>query len=657
MNDSGAGVLGIVAITAVATGVGSLWLTAWLLAGGDLKVATADAVLAMVLESKNAPEAWGLDRSQWQYWATFVAIVAAAVVSTLVLYRLLIRAHWGTRRRERLGSETETRLAEIGDLETLWTKWGPSGRFLIGKTMPGRFGFGSKLLAAEWKADPNRRRLSRTAKRRVNDRGAVLILGPSRSGKSATTLSGILNWKGPVLLSSVKDDLIGPTLAHRRRCGEVAVFDPAEYLSESFRHGNGSPAWDERLRVSWSPLRDAHTFVGAGRAAQALAEAGPESADGQNAMWVKLAASLLRGLLFVAASNGASMRSVVTWVEQQDQPGANGDEGKVWALLEPMLTDPDAQLRRDALAAHGSLQSVWTQSDRIVSSVYTTAVSLVEGWNTPAIADSASGRSVDLEWLCSGDNSVYLVADPRDAKRLSPVFGGMVNDVLSQCFAKVARDGKPIDPPLLVVLDEAGNLPLERLPMFASTVAGLGVQLVTVWQAMSQIQELYGPSADTVIANHLTKVFYTSQSDDTTLDYAEKLGGEEEVETTVNNTDKWRLLQGSTQLQGTRLGLIPRHVIRMMPKDHALLVHGSLLPAFIRAVPWYENRKLVAGTKWNEGDDQGLPSSLTSHDEWDDEWEQISPEDLPPLPEGATETVPERPSPLAQLGLVAESTS
>ena len=644
MNDSGASVIGIAIGVIGAIALGALWLSAALLGGGPPTVESSDAIAAMVFDGHNAAQAWRLDRPVWLYWITTAALGAAGGALSLGVWRLLWSAHWGTRRRERLGSSTESRLAETKDLEALWTKWGPTRRFLLGQTAP-KPGQRSKLLAAEWKADPNKAKLSRGARERVGDRGAVMVLGPSRSGKTVTALSGVLMWDGPVVLSSVKDDLIDPTLANRRRVGEVAVFDPSHYLDKAYR-GEGRPsAWDERLRAGWSPLRAATTFEGASRAANGLAEAGPESGSGHNAMWVTLASNLLRGLLFVAASSGASMRSVMQWVTEQDQPGANGDEGHVWALLEPLMEDPDPTVRRDAFAAYNTLQSVWSQDAKIASSVYTTAVSLIESWMSPAVAESSAGNSISLDWLCSGNNSLYLVAPPADAKRMSPVFGGMITDLLEQCFEKVARDGKPLDPPLLVVLDEAANMPLDRLPDFVSTVAGLGVQLVTVWQSLAQVNHLYGTSADTVISNHLTKVVYTGVSDVSTLEYIQKITGEEEVETTVNSADKYRYYTGSTQLQGTRLGLTPMHVIRTMPTGHSLLIHGSLLPAHIRSVPWYQQKKFTSQMEWEPGDERGLPLSLNSVDEWDD-WDL---DEDASAPESGQERE-NRASPMAQMG-------
>ncbi len=37
----------------------------------------------------------------------------------------------------------------------------------------------------------------------------LALVGPSRSGKTTAVVSGILEWDGPAVLSSVKADLLG----------------------------------------------------------------------------------------------------------------------------------------------------------------------------------------------------------------------------------------------------------------------------------------------------------------------------------------------------------------------------------------------------------------------------------------------------------------
>jgi len=624
MGDNGFGSAFLTVLFALAAAwfVAVGWVASWLLVAAgrarSFEMSDGNILVAnyrMFAGRSDPAAAWGMDVDAAVFWSVFCALIVVSWLALGVVGRVVTRKNWGLVARRRLGTETEVRMAKVKDLETLWTRMEPQSRLLLGRTVRGRGQWRSQLLATERADDPNRRRVSRRGRKRANDRGAVMVMGPSRSGKSVNVLSGVLQWEGPVVLSSIKDDLVGPTLAHRRRQGEVAVFDPTDNLSNAYGPDSVmTPAgWDERLKVSWTPLRAADTFNGAARAARAITTASPESEGAESGkMWRDLAEQLLAGLLFAAAFAGRDMTTVSRWVLSMDRPTPEA-HGEVKQHLLEAMASRDPMVVDDAARAHTALEAVWKQDPKIVSSVYTTANTLVYAWMAREVEQSASGRSVDLEWLAAGNNSLYVVAPPQDSKRLSPLFGGVVNDLVEQAFVRAQSEG-PLDPPLLIVLDEAGNMPLLRLPEFASTVAGLGIQLVTVWQSVAQIEAIYGREKGTVIANHLTKILFPAQSDGDTLEMFSKLVGEEEVLTHIDSGEKTTIFKGSVQSQGTRLAATPTNVIRMMHRGDSLLVHGSLYPAHVTSIPWFKDRRLRRLQKWDpERDGEvGLPVSLGS---------------------------------------------
>ena len=93
---------------------------------------------------------------------------------------------------------------------------------------------------------------------------------------------------------------------------------------------------------------------------------------------------------------------------------------------------------------------------------------------------------------------MYLCAPQHEQARLAPVFGGLIGDLIQQAFERAGRDNQPL-PPTLVVMDEAANTPTRWLPGVASTCAGIGLLLVTIWQSKAQIDAAYGRLADSVI--------------------------------------------------------------------------------------------------------------------------------------------------------------
>ena len=97
-------------------------------------------------------------------------------------------------------------------------------------------------------------------------RGSVMLVGPSQCGKSTAAICMVLALDahdGPVLLSSVKTDLLDETFGWRSQVGLCKVFDPT-----------GITGLD---RAGWTPLRGAWSITGAQAAARALVDCAPRT--------------------------------------------------------------------------------------------------------------------------------------------------------------------------------------------------------------------------------------------------------------------------------------------------------------------------------------------------------------------------------------------
>jgi len=403
------------------------------------------------------------------------------------------------------------------------------------------------------------------------------VIGPTRCGKTANVISGILEWHGPAILSSVKDDLLEATLLRRLELGEVKVFDPTGTTG--------------MVSAQWSPLRDATTFTGAQKAAEAIAASysrpdGREDAE----FFGDLGASFLAGLFYVAAQSGRSISDVLRWVQTREQPTAQSP-GELGGFVDALLASDDPLHRHGAALAQQALRAVWTNDDRTASGIYVTAGRMVGVWADPRVAAVGQACDIDLEWLVSGPNTLYIASPLSDQRRLGALFGGLLSDLVEQqAYEWAARERRAL-PELLVVLDEAANTPTRWLPNVASTCSGLGILLVTIWQSKAQIDAAYGPLADSVLTNHGTKVIFSGVSDLATLDYASRLLGDEEVRQHAVSTDMARGTS-SVNESTTRLRLMPAELLRQAPPGNALLVHATLPPAHLRARPYYRDRRL-----------------------------------------------------------------
>lgn len=312
---------------------------------------------------------------------------------------------------------------------------------------------------------------------------------------------------------------------------------------------------------------------GARRVAADLTEVARSPAttsDGE--FWYATAAKLLAPLLFAAATGGATMDDVVRWVDTQEVT-------EVLGLLEAAGVEE----------AIWAARATWQRDDRQRSSVYTTAETLLE----PLIGgtDWPGTSAIDPDELLAGTNTLYLCAPAHDQRRLRGVFVALVKQVLEAAFTKAARSG-PLDPALLVVLDEAAHIaPVAELDGLAATGAGHGIQLVTVWHDLAQITARYGPRAPTVLNNHRARLFLSGIADPSTLEHASMLVGEEEV--SVGSVTQDGRGGRSTTTSTHRRRLLPPEALRQLPRGTGILIYGERPPIRLRLDPWWRDPGLA----------------------------------------------------------------
>ncbi|HWW54143.1 MAG TPA: type IV secretory system conjugative DNA transfer family protein [Acidimicrobiales bacterium] len=392
-------------------------------------------------------------------------------------------------------------------------------------------------------------------------RSSLIVLGPSQSGKtSGLAVPAILEWRGPVVATSVKNDLVQHTLGWRHKLGPTWVFDPTASTGlES---------------AAWSPIASCDDWQRARQVANWLCAAARTRSGniGDEDFWYGAASKLLAPHLFAAAHAGRTITDVVRWIDTQE-------EEEVGALL---IEAGIAEAERAAAAS-------WDRDERTRSSVYATAEMVLDAFADPTVARATRSSQIRIRDLLDGRfATLYLCAPTYEQTRLRPVFATLVHEVLNLAFERAGRQGRPLDPPLLLVLDEAANIaPVNDLDGLASTAAGHGVQLVTVFQDLAQIQARYGDRAGAVVNNHRGKLVLSGVSDGPTLELASRLAGESDTrDGSVTTDDRGRR---STTRASRERRLVTDAQVRLLQPHEAILIYGHLQPARIRLRPWFRD--------------------------------------------------------------------
>jgi type IV secretion system protein VirD4 len=455
--------------------------------------------------------------------ASLITVAAAVVGCWLAVHRL----------RDAAPRKRAAKWATRSDLAELRVRRPQRGRITLGHHRGG-------LIAAE-------------------ERASVMVVGPTQSGKTTgLVVPAMSEWDGPVLSTSVKSDVLVQTLAARSELGEARVFDPTQVTSLG--------------HAVWSPLSASTTWTAARRTAAALLGVGDHTTarSADDAFWRPAGARYLAALLYAATkSPDNTMADVLHWI-------ATSEFDEPTNLL-------DNTTANGATAAIDAIQSVKGADHRFVSSLLQTIATALDAWQEPQVAGATMGDSkISADWLLDGANTLYIVAPTNDQRRLSGLFAALVAHIVAGAYERSARTGRPIDPALLLALDEVCNIaPLPNLDEIASTGPGQGVHLLCVLQNISQGYDRWGRDrAETIIANHRARLFCSGIGDRATLDYLRGTLGDEEI-ARISTQQRGIATPGARTRSTEHRPLAAPHRVRQAARSTSLLVYGRLAPAWI----------------------------------------------------------------------------
>ena len=517
--------------------------------------ATAGAVLALPSHLSDPRLAWparlrtGMAGPLGFYVALslLLAFTTAAGGALLLAIRGRSSASAGTSR-----SRCGARWAKGGDLKPLGRSWSRRRR-RAGRPAEGRLGLGYR----------GRRLL------RAEARHALVVFGPPQSGKSAAiAIPSLLEWQGPAVASSIKTDLYASTVRRREALGEVLVFDPYGL----------SPA----AGSTWSPLRSAVTWDGALSTALRLTAAGEletEAVKGGN-YWAAAAEQRLAPLLWAAANTGGGMGAVVRWAYGQGDVELPGILGHLLQQAHGARQVADSQAAFDAHVAFEAL------AGETRSSIESTVQMLLRAYRSPRVQASAASCEIRPDQFLGGANTLYLIGDSHRSKLLRPIFLALLQELTDAAFHEATMRGGRLRLPLLLCLDELGNVaPLPNLAEVASSAPSHNIQLISIFHDVAQARTRYRDQAHTVINSHRAWMLLPGVADLETLRYFSDLLGEEQVTDRARNGE-------SSQIR--RQPLAAAEELRRLREHETVLVYGRLAPTKLRLRLYFRDRRLGA---------------------------------------------------------------
>ncbi|WP_347125354.1 type IV secretory system conjugative DNA transfer family protein [Microbacterium sp. SY138] len=397
---------------------------------------------------------------------------------------------------------------------------------------------------------------------------SILLLGPPRSGKGAhIVINAILDAPGAVVTTSTRPDNLTATLRARQRTGgPVAVFDP-QHLAE------GVPAG-----LRWSPIRGCEDPLTAMIRATGLAAGTGLSAGGVEGggFWEGKTRTALQALLHAAALDHRPPGELFRWTLD---PSAAADAVAI------LTANPQA-----AVGWAESLQAMIDSDPRTRDSIWQGVSLALAALADPRVLDAVSpreGEDFDPEAFLRAKGTLYLLATGAGANNSAALVAAFVEDLVEAARRIAATSpGARLDPPLLLALDEVGNLaPLPSLPTLMAEGGGTGITTMPVLQSLAQAREKWSENAAGAIWDaSIVKIILGGASNSKDLhDLTTLIGERDEVTDSTTIGD-----HGSRTAQRSirRVPIMPPDAIRTLPFGTALVLLRSAPPIVTRLRTW-----------------------------------------------------------------------
>ncbi|MGO4535187.1 type IV secretory system conjugative DNA transfer family protein [Leifsonia sp. 2MCAF36] len=418
----------------------------------------------------------------------------------------------------------------------------------------------------------------------VSIEDSIVVEGAPRSGKGYRfIINAILDWDGPLITTSTRNDNLSATMRERARVGEVTVFDPQELTGVR-----------SALRIS--PVAGCEDPLIADQRGQAIIAGTALGASKTNQEWAQVSSSVLSRLLHAAAVSGRGTDALARW-------GSN-----------PRI----AREAVSVLANQGTpgwsedLDAIINGDEKLLANTWFGVFGALRPLSIPAIRNAMTpgpGEQFDLDAFLAGSNSLYLVGTGAGAGSVGGFLGAVLDDIVETARRKaLASPGSRLDLPLALILDEIANMfSWPALPRIMADGGGIGISTIVVLQALSQAETAWSRSeADTIWSAATAKLLLGGASDVDHLRDIECLLGLRRIRNTGHSYND---NGSSTNVQNEKVPVMTIDEIRRMPESVGLLAYRNRRGILLDLRGWTDRDDVAVirtGKKLTELDQQAV---------------------------------------------------
>ena len=345
---------------------------------------------------------------------------------------------------------------------------------------------------------------------------SVMLSAPTRSGKGVgVVIPNLLNWPDSVVVLDIKGENYDITAGYRAEHGQaIFAFSPFDEAARSHR-------WNPLTAVRPSPLHRVGDLLTIGQVFFPNDGGGTSS----EAFFNDQARNLFLGLGLVLLETAELPRTIGEMLRQSSGKGRS---------LKDHLSGLITQRRDNGSATNPPLSDECTDAlQRLLSNSENTLSSVVATFNAPltifadAVVDAAtSADDFRLEDVRRRRMSVYVRIPPNRLANARPLLNLFFSQLVSLNTQHLPEQDPTLKLQCLLVNDEFTAMGrVGVITTAAAFLAGYNLRLLTVVQAMSQLDAVYGDKdARTFATNHGLQILYAPREQRDADEYSAMLG-------------------------------------------------------------------------------------------------------------------------------------
>ncbi|ACB33134.1 TRAG family protein [Leptothrix cholodnii SP-6] len=345
---------------------------------------------------------------------------------------------------------------------------------------------------------------------------SVMLSAPTRSGKGVgVVIPNLLNWPDSVVVLDIKGENHAVTAGFRAKSGQrVYAFAPFDDQARSHR-------WNPLTAVRTSPMHRVGDLLAIGQVFYPNDGSGTSS----EAFFNDQARNLFLGLGLLLLETPALPRTIGELLRQSSGKGR---------ALRDHLADQIRGRRIDSKELGPALSDECIDAlQRLLSNSENTLSSIVATFNAPltifadAVVDATtSADDFRFEDVRRQRLSIYVHIPPNRLTSARPLLNLFFSQLVSLNTQQLPEHDPSLTVQCLLVNDEFTTMGrVGVITMSAAFLAGYNLRLLTVVQAMSQLDAVYGDKeARTFATNHGLQILFAPREQRDADEYSAMLG-------------------------------------------------------------------------------------------------------------------------------------